>query len=107
MLNDIRLEYDVHWMLDPDSIKSDPFNIRLRDLGRYLMYRAYLVPGNELIAERLLDLQDVGYIHEIHWIKIPHGQYSIRLEDVTGKIKLNATDIKLNGAMIPSLAFNL
>jgi len=94
-------------MLDPESVRTDPFNLRLKDLGRFLMYRSILSPTNEMIAERLLDTQDVFYVHEVHHLKVPHGQYTVQIQDVSNKIKLFVKDIRLNGVMIPDLSFNV
>ena len=101
MLNDIRLDFDLHWGLSNDMLAKDPLNRKLKSFGRYIPYRIYLVPTGELLCERVFDIQDWYYVREIHHLHLAHGQWSISVHEPTGYLDLKVKNFKLNTVQQP------
>jgi hypothetical protein len=106
MSNDIRLDFEVHWTLNPVKLIQDPLHRTLRKI-RYFPYRVYLVPSGELIADRLFDVEDPYFIQEIHFLHLDHGQWSLSCHDVSGYLNLEMRNVRLNTVAIDSPTFSL
>ena len=106
MVSDVRLDFEVHWALNPQKLLRDPLNRTLRKI-RYFPYRVYLVPTNELIAERVFDVEDPYYVQEIHFLKLEQGQWSVSCHDVSGWLDLDVRNVRLNTVNIDGPTFTL
>jgi len=101
MLNDVRLEFDVKWSLNIERVARDPLNNELKTYGRYIPYRVYLVPSMEMLCERVFDIQDWYYIHEMHQLQLEHGQWALSIHEPTGMLDVVVKDFRLNTVRQP------
>lgn len=107
MKHQVRLDFDVSWVLAGQKLLNDPFGRGLKQLGQQLPYRLYLQPGNEFLCERAFEIYNHFHIHETHFFELDPGQWSISIEDVTGWLDLEISQVKLNQVHLPSAAFAL
>lgn len=107
MKQPVKLEYEVHWTFNADKMLRDPMGRQLKSLGKQVPYRIRLNPSNELLSDRMFNLYDPYYIHEIHFLNLDHGNYSLSIEDLSGWLTLSLKNIKLNTVTIPKPAFVL
>jgi hypothetical protein len=109
MINTARLDFEVHWSLKDFMEYTidncvDPFMNRLKSAKKF-PYRVYL--NDELLIERDFDIRDKYYIAETHWLALDSGQYTVRLEDLSGYMRLEIRDFKLNTVPQRSWVFNM
>ena len=107
MTQPVRLDFEVRWLLNGQKLTKDPFSKELRDLGGILPYRLYLEPAGELLAERSLNVYDYHYVHETHFLELPHGTWHIRTEDLSGWLDISLVNVKLNTVHIHAAEFTL
>lgn len=106
-MNKVRLDFDLHWAINPDKFIQDPMAKQLRDLGNIIPVRLYLEPCGELIAERVFNTRDVYYIHETHFLELGPGVWSIRCEDLSEWLQLDITNMRLNNVALHDTKFTL
>lgn len=107
MKQPVKIEYEVHWVFNADKMLKDPMGRQIRGLGKQVPYRIYLEPSNELISDKMFDIFNPYYIHEIHYLDLEHGSYKLRVEDVSGWLNLSLKNIKMNTVLIQTPEFNL
>lgn len=101
MVNDVRLDFEIHWKLNISKVQDDPTNRVLRSLGNKFPYRVFLTPTNEMLCERTFDLYDRYYTVETHHLQLDHGQWAISIVDVTGWLDLTVKNVRLNTVRLP------
>ncbi len=107
MKQPVKLEYEVHWTFNADKMLKDPMGRGIRSLGKQVPYRIYLEPSNELLSDKMFEIYNPYYIHEIHHLSLDHGAYKLRVEDVSGWLDIKLKNIKLNTVGISDPKFNL
>lgn len=106
MKNPAKIDYEVRWLINPDMTRTDPLSKKLREVGNFLPYRVYLQPVNELLCEGEFNIFNQTYSHETHYLSLDTGTYWVELEDLTGWLKLEITNPRLNGVRLPSMRFS-
>ena len=96
MTNDVRLDFDVKWNINIDRNPLDPLNTQLKTQGPKIPFRIYLVPSMELLCERVFDIYDWYYYHEMHHLDLPHGQWALSVHEPTGLIDVKISNFRLN-----------
>lgn len=107
MKQPVQIEFEVHWTFNAEKMLKDPMGRGIRSLGKKVPYRVYLEPCHELISDRMFEIYNPYYIHEIHYLSLDHGPYEISIEDVSGWLDLKLRNIRLNTVAIPQAKFNL
>jgi hypothetical protein len=107
MKQPVRLDFEVSWVLSASKLLNDPMGRQFKHLSKELPYRVYLVPTNELLSDRMFNLYDPYSIHETHFLELDHGQWTIAVEDVTGWLDIEISNIRLNSVHIPTPVFTL
>jgi hypothetical protein len=105
MKQPIRLDFDVRWMLNADKLVNDPMGRGLKALGKQLPYRLYI--GGEMISDRMFDIYDSYWIRETHFLELEHGEWSIAIEDITGWMNVEISNVQLNTVNIPHPVFTI
>ena len=96
MNSQIRVEFVVNFLINPAKLNNDPLAKELRDLGKQLPYRVYLEPSGELLSDRMFDISDPYSVHEVHFLDIEAGRWTIRTEELSGWLSLDVSDLKVN-----------
>lgn len=107
MNNQVRLDFHVTWELNREKLVKDPLAKGLRSIGKSIPVRIYLEPSGEMLAERMIDLNDHYKIHETYFVDVGLGRWTVRLEDVSGWLSVGVEGMKLNGVDLFSNEFTL
>jgi hypothetical protein len=99
-----RIDLELHWALKEALFHTDKFYDGLRDIKAY-PYRLYL--NDELLAERDFNVHDRFYMLETHFLTLPPGQYTLRIEELTGLLDVDIRNFKLDSVRQPSWVFNI
>lgn len=107
MKHQVKLEFEVSWVLRASKLINDPMGRQIKHLGKELPYRVYLTPTNDLLSDRMFDIYNPYAIQETHHLELDPGAWSLTIEDVTGWLDLEIRNVKLNSVSIPVPAFAL
>ena len=102
MKNTARIDFELHWALDESKFGSDPFHDNIRNTVK-CPYRVWI--NDQLMSERDFNLKDRYYIREQHFLSLEGGQYVLAVEDLSGLLKIDIKNFRLNGTHLPSWVF--
>lgn len=107
MNNQVRIDFYINWELNKQKLQADPLAKGLRNVGKLIPVRVFLEPSGEMLAERMIDINDHYRLHETYFIDVGFGRWTVRFEDLSGWLTVTADGMRLNGVELFSNEFVL